>query len=63
MAAKITMEIARLIRAEFKERMPKVPTRDGTVGRLRNELAAKYGLGRRTVQDILNHTSWKEKDL
>jgi len=63
MAAKITMETARLIRAEFKERMPKVPTRDGTVGRLRDELAAKYNLSRRGIQDILSHASWKEKDL
>jgi hypothetical protein len=62
MPAKITMEIARQIRADFKRDMPTVRTHDGTITKLRLELAARYGLSERTLSDILGHRSWKEPE-
>lgn len=63
MVTKINMEIAREIRKNFRERIPRVTAKQISVQGLHKELADEYKLGVRTVQSILTGNSWKEKDL
>jgi hypothetical protein len=63
MTVRINLEKAREIRRKYREAALVPGARhDGSLGRLRKAIAEEYGIGVRTIEDVLASRSWREKD-
>jgi hypothetical protein len=63
MASKLNLQVAREIRATWKEELHRVHDERISLKALRLELATKYGVGEWAIRSVLTGASYRDPDL